>query len=238
PLSALSPVDPQGSFQDGKGIRKQIQVEDVTGFIDFAKHKVGISEQTALAEVMKTLSNEISPSILGSINRTHSLIRLLSDGLLKMHKTKLEEAQAKQIIENLTEKLFSHQHLIGRNEAKNIIGFKNIIDYATPNEEKLIRESFEHYIAEMQLDKQFNPEQFIQPEESMKKITVKRAVIQSSAGEDDFLTDYVIQRIPDPNAPMPFGIRVDNARWEEITDKNLSEGKKKEEVKKSASSKK
>ena len=235
PLSSLSPVDPQGNFSDGKGIR-QIQVEDVTGFIDFAKNKVGISEQNALAEVMKTLSNEIPPSILGSINRAHSLIRLLSDGLLKMHKTRLEESQSKQIMENLTEKLFSHQHLIGRNEAKYNVGFKNIVDYATEEEEKLIRECFDYYKEELQLESPFNPAGLLQTETS-KTVTIKRAVIQSSIGEDAFLSDYIIQKIPDPNSPKPFAIRIENQRWEEIKKPSLSAQLKGKEVKKDASSK-
>jgi hypothetical protein len=233
PLSSLSPVDPQGNFQDGKGVR-QIQVEDVTGFVNFAKNKVGISEQNALAEIMKILSNEIPPSILGSINRTHSLIRLLSDGLLKMHKKKLEKSQTKQIIENLTEKLFSHQHLIGRNEAKHEVGFKNTVDYATYKEEKIIRECFDYYKNELQLEKQFNPAELIQTE-ATKTVTIKRALIQSSAGEDAFMTDYIIQKTPDPGSPKPFAIRVENQRWTEIQKSNLSAGKQVKEAQKDAS---
>ncbi len=214
PLSALSPVDPQGNFMVGNE-RKQVQIGDVTGFIDFAKSKVGISEQGALAEIMKTLSVEIPPSVLGSVNRTHSLIRLLSDGLIEMHRKRLAKSQKKEIIENLTEKLFSHQHLIGRHEAKYNIGFKSIIDYATVREEKLIRDCFEYYKNEIQLEQSFNPAEILQSETN-KTVTLKRAIIQSSVGEDAFLSDYIIHRIQEPNAPKPFEIRIENQRWEEI----------------------
>lgn len=224
PLSSLSPVDPQGSFQSGQE-RKQIQVEDVTGFIDFAKTKVGISEQSSLAEVMKLLSSEIPPSVLGSVNRTHSLIRLLADALLNLHGKKLEEAQKKQIIESLTEKLFSHNHLIGRYEAKFNVGFKSIVDYAKIEEETLIRECFDYYKDEIQLEKFFAPEEIIKDKPS-ETLQLKRAIIQSSVGEDAFTTNYVIQRVQDPNAPKPFAIRLENQRWVEISAKAIKEVKK------------
>lgn len=217
PLSSMSPIDPQGAFQLGQE-RKQIQVEDVTGFIDFAKGKVGIGEQGPLAEVMKLLSSEIPPSMLGSINRTHSLIRLLADALLTLHRKKLEEAQKRQIVESLTEKLFSHQHLIGRREARFNIGFKDIIDYADDGQEKLIRECFDYYKKEIQLEKIFDPEEIVR-DETNGVLILKRAIIQSSVGEDAFVTRYVIQRIQDPNAPKPFAIKMENQRWEEINAK-------------------
>lgn len=234
PLSSLSPVDPQGSFQVGQE-RRQIQVEDVSGFVDFAKNKVGISEQGALAEVMKTLSNEIPPSVLGSVNRTHSLIRLLGDSLLKTRKSKLEKSQAKQIIGNLTEKLFSHQHLVGRREAKYTVGFKNTVDYATPEEEKLIKECFDYYKNEIQLTSIFKPGDMLQGN-SRKTITIKRAIVESSIVQDAFLTDYIIERVQDPNAPKPYSIRVKNQRWEEIQEVRKSK-KVRKGVKKSAKAK-
>lgn len=215
PSSFLSPTDPQGSFLDGQE-RKNIQVEDVVGFIDFVKNKIGVTEQNALAEVTKVLSSQIPPSILGSINRTHSLIRSLAEKMLRLHKLKLEEHQIKVIVENLTEKLFSHQHLIGRNEAKNKIGFKKLIDYTDAQEEKTIRNIFEYYVNQMQLNTTFDPERIIK-DKTEESIDIKRAIIQSSAGEDAYTTTYKIQKIQEPSAPKPFTVSLMDKGWNEIS---------------------
>lgn len=216
PSSFLSPIDPLGSFKLGQE-RKNIQIEDVSGFIDFAKTKIGISEQGSLSEVMKLLSSEIPPSVLGSVNRTHSLIRSLAGKMLKLHKTKIDEHQIRQIIENLTEKLFSHHHLIGRNEAKTAVGFKNIIHYATPDEEKDIREIFKYFVDLMQLGTIFNPSEFVSGRILESNLELKRAIIKSSVGEDAFISNYKIQKVQDPTAPKPFNVFSINKGWSEIT---------------------
>ncbi len=216
PSSFLSPIDPLGSYRLGKE-RKNIQIEDVTGFIDFAKTKVGVSEQNSLSEVMKLLSAEIPPSVLGSINRTHSLIRSLAEKMLRLHKIKIDENQVKQIIENLTEKLYSHRHLIGRNEAKTAVGFKNIICYTTPDEEKEIKEIFGYFVNSMQLDKAFNPSELVSGTSLETNFELKRAIIKSSKGEDAYMTDYKIQKIQEPTAPKPFNISFVDRGWNEIS---------------------
>jgi len=222
PLGFLSPIDPQGSFPNGQE-RKNVQIEDVTGFVSFAKGKIGLTEQSGLSEVMKVLSTEIPPSVLGSVNRTHSLIRLIADGMLKMHKTKVEDSQAKTIIENLTEKLFSHQYFIGRREAKDIIGFKDLIDYPQEKEEKLIRDIFRFYRNAMLLDEPFEAGKLLGDNQSL-TYKVKRAVIQSSVGEDSFMTDYLIQKDQNPTSPRPFSIRKENQGWNEV---KIEQNKKK-----------
>lgn len=214
PVSYLSPIDPQGSYVVGNQ-RREIQVEDVTGYVNFMKDKVGLTEQNALAEAMKALSAEVPPSIIGSINRAHFLIRNLATNLLKSHKTSLEETQVKLIVENLTEKLYSHKHMISRREAKKVIGFKSMIDYATIEEETLIRDIFSYFSEEMQLNVLFNPLLLLGDDEA-KEFSLKRGIIKSSVGEDAFLSDYVIQR--QPQNPQPFAINLNERGWEEINE--------------------
>ena len=213
PLSVLSPIDPQGSFRVGQEAR-QIQVEDVTGFVEFAKSKVGIAEQSSLAEVMKILSSEIPPSVLGSVNRAHSLIRLLADKLLRAHKNPLEEHQIKSIVESLTEKLFTHTHLIGRVEAKEKLGFKDLVEYASDSEEKLIRNVYAHYEDLLKLKEPFEPGNIL-GERTEDLVTEVRAIIESSVGSDKFTADYKIEKIPDPASPKPFAIKIENVGWKE-----------------------
>ena len=79
PYSHLSPIDPAAEFTDvEKKQQKRIEIEDIIGYIKFAKEKIGIKSQTTLGEIMKELSKEINPTMLGSSNRIHSLIRSLA----------------------------------------------------------------------------------------------------------------------------------------------------------------
>lgn len=209
PLSILSPVDPQGSFKVGQDVR-QIQVEDVTGFVEFAKGKVGVSEQGSLGEIMKLLSSEIPPSVLGSINRVHSLIRNLADKLLRTHLNQLEDHQIKTIAENLTEKLFAHTHLIGRKEAKERIGFKDLIDYATDAEERLIRNIHNSYKTLLMLDEAFNPANLL-GDNTEAELSVTRAIIDSPVATNVFVTNYKIEKTQDPI--RPFNIKKEDIGW-------------------------
>ncbi len=214
PMSYLSPIDPQGNYEV-QGQRRAIQVEDVTGFVNFAKNKVGINEQGSLSEIMKMLSVEVPPSVLGSINRTHSLIRLLATNLLKRHKVKLEDHQIKSIVETLTEKLFSHSHLINRCEAKKQIGFKKIISYASTKEEGLINDIYDHYVRKMQIDKPFKPDEIVgaAPTGTLK---LARGVIKSSTREDNYITEYTFTKNTNPGIPQPYAIAINDHGWEKI----------------------
>jgi hypothetical protein len=123
PLSQLSSVDPTGVFVRG-GKKKEVSVEDIQSYIEFAKEKIGIAESQPLSEVLRLLTNEISPQILGSINRTHSLIRRIARLMLQFHlKEPKCETQISEIVDNLTEQLYSHTHMINRREARDNVGF-------------------------------------------------------------------------------------------------------------------
>ncbi len=214
PLSQLGPIDPIGTFPVAEGKKEEIHIEDVTGFIDFAKEKIGIKEQDALAEVMKKLSEQIKPSILGSINRTHSLIRKLGEKMLKLHKKKIEEKQIQKIVENLTKKLFSHQHLINRAEAKNTIGFGEIIQYAKPKEEKLINEILGHYQGKLELNKEFNPAMILKRDDIEKEYTLTRAIIHSAKQESNFVSKYKIIKVPSPKGKVAINVFPFYNAWE------------------------
>lgn len=214
PLSQLSPIDPIGTFQVSKDTKTSISIEDVTGFISFAKEKVNISKQDNLTEVLKKLSDEIKPSILGSINRTHSLIRELSRKILKLHKNKMKDTQIQKIIENLTEKLYSHQYLINRNEAKNIIGFEEIIQFTNPDEENLINTILNYYQVQLEINKDFNPIEILKTDIE-KEYSLIRAVIKSAKQENNFVSKYKIIKLPAPEGQININVNPIYNKWEE-----------------------
>jgi len=119
----LGPIDPtlvKATIGEGAIPQQEISVEDVNSFLSFVKEKANINDQSALAEIVGSLVNQISPLTVGSVNRQNSHIRLVARKLLTSRKEKMDEEKINSIIETLTEKIYSHGHGIGRKEAKDI----------------------------------------------------------------------------------------------------------------------
>lgn len=119
----LGPIDPtleKGAQGEAGGVPQSISVEDVNSYISFIKERANITDQSALAQAVSILANNLTPLILGSVNRQNSHIRLVARKLLTARKEKLDEAKINSIIETLTEKIYSHGHAIGRKEAHEI----------------------------------------------------------------------------------------------------------------------
>lgn len=196
PLSMLSPVDPSGHFKrEGKQI--DIQVEDVQGFIDLAKEKIGIAEQQALTEVLRSLVGKFDPDILGSLNRTFALIRRLSENLLRLHLKEMKNInQVEQIVENMTQKLFSHNHMITRKEAKDAIGFGEMIEFASEDEERIANDIRDAYFKEMEINIPFDPKKILKDKES-ELYTANRAFLESENLSHVFATEFSIKKEAD-----------------------------------------
>jgi len=119
----LGPIDPtlvKATIGEGSIPQQEISVEDVNSFLLFVKERANINDQSALAELVGGLVNQISPLTLGSVNRQNSHIRLVARKLLTSRKEKMDEEKINSIIETLTQKIYSHGHGIGRKEAKDI----------------------------------------------------------------------------------------------------------------------
>jgi len=118
----LGPIDPTLVKMMGEtaGPPQEISVEDVNSYISFIKERANINDQSALAQVVSILANNLTPLTLGSVNRQNSHIRLVARKLLTVRGEKLDEAKINSIIETLTEKIYSHGHAVGRKEAQEI----------------------------------------------------------------------------------------------------------------------
>lgn len=191
PLSLLSPVDPTGTFVVNNQ-QRSIQVEDVAGFVEFAKEKVGLKNQVAITEILKSLVSDTPPQVLGNINRTHSLIRQLVDKLLDLHVKKVSAEQKDKIKSTLTEKLYSHQHLINRKELVEI-GFNDLIEELATEDESLLLGVFEYFSNKMELAETFDPATRLGNEASC-QFTLPRAIIASEKLCHTFLSQYSIER--------------------------------------------
>lgn len=214
PYSFLSPIDPAANIQNENNQKRKFEIEDVIGYIDFVKEKIGITEQQALCEIMKDLTKEIQPTLLGSFNRTHSLVRRIAKELLSSHAEPTSERQAKEIIDNLVQKLFSHDHLISRKEAK-CIGFDNLIEYPNKETETAITNLFKNYSKMLELENDFNPVSEIGKVDK-KEIDLTRAVVHSKNVKYSFQTKCLVQKVVDPAGNQQFAMNFITQKWNKI----------------------
>lgn len=213
PFSLLSPVDPSGELPMGEKTKRNIQIEDIAGFINFTKERYGIKKQELLIESLKILSEEIPPTFLGSINRTQNLIGSLTERLLDLHNQKLSKEIRDKVVNKMTKDLFAHNHFINRREAKEEIGLGSIIHYASEAEEKLINSIFDLYKRRMQLDRTFNIQGFLgdSPERTL---TLNRLIIESRVMTYTLMSKYKVSKNEDR-----YNILDTSSTWEKSTHK-------------------
>lgn len=186
-LSELSPIDPSTANvfnpQDSQNPQNKIpiSVEDVMAYFDLAKNKFGIKNDEELSHIFNKFveSNpQIHPLALGNVNRIHNLIRVLAKRLLKSHKIPLQEKRIGKIVDYFTEKLYSHQYLIGRKEAKEDLGLKTV-QYASSVLSKAMTDVYGEYKREMELGTLWNPENELGLNTMQNKKDYKIAFIES-----------------------------------------------------------
>ena len=122
----LGPIDPSlhlgghGAEKPLKLVLNELGVEDVAGYIRFLRDRVGLTDQEPLSRLMQILAQELTPALLGNIERIYSHIRLVANKLLSLHRPPFDQEHITRAIEALTEKTYLHGHGIGRNEAREI----------------------------------------------------------------------------------------------------------------------
>lgn len=177
--SELGPIDPtlvRMTAGESASPPQEISVEDVNSYISFIRDKANINDQSALAQTVSILANNLSPLTLGSVNRQNSHIRLVARKLLTSRNEKLDEAKITSIIETLTEKFYSHGHAIGRKEAQEI-GLP--IERASEDLEKALWELYLKYEEFLALTENIDPILTLGANENIKKENVPIAVIES-----------------------------------------------------------
>jgi len=187
-LSEISPIDPSTANvfnpQDPQNAQNRIpiSVEDVMAYFDLAKNKFGIKNDEELSRIFNKFveaNPQIHPLALGNVNRIHNLIRMLAKRLLKSHKAQLKEDEIEKLVDYFTEKLYSHQYLIGRKEAKEDLGLKSV-QYADSALSKAMTDLYEEYKKEMDLGTLWNPENELGLNAMQNKKDYKIAFIESS----------------------------------------------------------
>jgi hypothetical protein len=191
----LGPIDPtlvKATIGEGALPQQEISVEDVNSFISFIKDRANINDQSALAQMVGTLINQISPLTLGSVNRQNSHIRLAARKLLTSRKEKMDEEKINAIIETLTEKMYSHGHGIGRKEAKDI-GLQII--FPDDNTEKMIWQLYLQYEDFLKLNEPVHPEIELANDENKILEDLSIAVIESPKKLHVFKTHVELKKV-------------------------------------------
>jgi hypothetical protein len=204
-LSELSPIDPSTanvfnpSDPNNPQNKVPISVEDVMAYFDLAKNKFGIKNDEDLTKIFNKFieSNpQIHPLALGNINRIHNLIRILAKRLLKSHNSPMSEENIDEIVDNFTEKLYSHQYFIGRKEAKEDLKIETV-QYADDNLSEAMTELFDVYKDEMKFGLPWNPENELGENNMQNKIDYKIAYIESRdlSNHFEFSVEYKKQQV-------------------------------------------
>jgi hypothetical protein len=192
----LSPIDPslvRAANREATSPPSEISVEDVSSYISFMRERANITDQSALAQVVSQLANHLTPLTLGSVNRQHSHIRLVARKLIMSRKEKIEESRVGNIIESLTEKMYSHGHAIGRSEA---IDLGLSVDKPNEDLEMLIWNLYQEYEQLLQLAEPIDSEGLLTKEnkEELAMANIPLAVLESIPKLDIYELNAVYRR--------------------------------------------
>ena len=232
-LSELSPIDPSTANvfnpADPANVQNKIpiSVEDVMAYFDLAKNKFGIKTDEDLTKVFNKFveaNPQIHPLALGNVNRIHNLIRILARRLLKSHNSSMKESDIDNIVDLLTEKLYSHQYIIGRKEAKEEIGLSTVV-YANDAIAKLMTDLYDEYRKEAGLGASIWSPEFELGALNQTQKQYKIAFVETAKSLDyfgvtlDFRRQQVMVPQMTPNGPIQVpqeqvGFRVVKQGWE------------------------
>jgi Serine dehydrogenase proteinase len=220
-MGQLSPVDPTINSPFNPVLPGQIpgttpqflpvSVEDVIGFIDLLREEGKLKEETSLTELLKALASDIRPLALGSVYRAKKLIGMLARNLLAIHMGPEDEAKIEKIVETLTRKLYSHDYLIGRREAKEID--LKVADCPEDLEERIMQ-LLDDYSKEMELNTPYNQDETL-GNQNTRVTQFDRAFIETADRTYVFRTKREIKRLK----TVQQGIQVEG-----FQEKTLQEG--------------
>jgi hypothetical protein len=161
PMAVLSPTDPSFRHPFGPTDEHQnhlpISVEDVASYFALLKEDAGLTHHDELAPLVQVLAERVHPLALGHVKRFLSQSRMLATRLLALHMDATQDsAKIEQIVNNLIQNLYFHEHPINRHEVLNYLGISTV-EFPNKALEALMWELYCDYEADLQLDRPFDP---------------------------------------------------------------------------------
>jgi hypothetical protein len=203
--SVNSPFNPQVSGQQvnqGQLTLLPVPVEDCIAFLDLAKKEAGIKNDDDITKVFSHLVEKIHPLALGGVYRAREQIKMLSEKLLSINIK--DQTVRNKIIDTLTKSLYSHDYIISRSEAKDLIGLPVKTD---PKTVQCISKLFDQYMSDMELTVPFIPEIEKMKAEGLEGKTkvYYRAFVESEDLSYAFVTERKFEEftVTRPGIPFP-----------------------------------
>lgn len=214
-LGELGPIDPSVSNffnpidPNNPNARVPISVEDVFAYLALARERGNQIGEHEMNTVFMALSEKIHPLALGNIHRHYILIRNLAEKLLNLRQEPMSKVQVKEIIDLLTERLYTHSYIISRREAKDI-GLPII----QPNDEieELTSKLFKEYEKELKLLEPFSPEKILLPGEKEIEFEAVSGILESMEEVDNFIFYGTLQSITNNNQSM-INVNINEQHW-------------------------
>ncbi|MGH9424729.1 MAG: hypothetical protein ACRD2L_00235, partial [Terriglobia bacterium] len=142
--------------EQNTGRRLQINVEDVTAYVQFIKSTVGITHEDELVKAIEILAQKVHPLALGNVERFLSQSRMIARKILRTHMQDADDHIINDIVENMASKLYFHGHPINRQEAKDDLKLKVVTDLQ-PDLERSMWDLYKDFEAEFENQEAFNP---------------------------------------------------------------------------------
>ncbi|EMR75607.1 ClpP class periplasmic serine protease [Thermoplasmatales archaeon SCGC AB-540-F20] len=210
-MAQISPIDPSVSHPLGPAVEipgqpgskriAPVSVEDVNAYVDLAKKEIGLKAEESMTKVFEILSANVNPLVLGAVQRSREQIAFLSKTLLKQHSK--DDKNIENIVKTLTRERFSHNYLIGKKEAKDVLNL-NIVEPKKELDNNIIA-LYNEYKKMTQLDIPYNPEVFL-GQNTTKTGDFNRGIIESHNLTHLFRTKKEVKRVTVQQKGMPIPV--------------------------------
>ncbi len=208
-MGQLSPVDPtvtspfNPTLPAALGMPPQflpLSVEDVVGFMDLMREEAKIKEEASITEVVKALASDVRPIALGSVYRAKKQIGMLAKNLLRIHMSEQEQPKIEKIVATLTRELYSHDYLVGRKEAKELIGLK--VAECSEDFEKTMMDLYSNYAETLELNEPYNQD-VVLGNQTTRVVELDRAFIETMERTYVFRTKREVKRFKSMQQGVP-----------------------------------
>jgi hypothetical protein len=195
--ATLGPIDPSVNGMlnpqvviNNQQVRAPVNVEFINGYIEMAKNDLKIRNNSALADILINLSNQVHPLSLGEVHRIKAQIQMLARKLLKHQK--ISRKKQKEIINFLCKESGSHDYTIYRREAEEELGLN--VEKPDDSLYKIIKDIYDDIKIEMELDNPFDP-QLILAQKNSVDYSFHRVIIETvGGGSDVFISEGVLNK--------------------------------------------
>lgn len=122
PLAQLGPIDPHIAQRDSSasGNPPVISAEDIRAFQHMARTWFGIEDSQYNIQLLQLLCERIFPTSLTAFFRATQQVEAIVEQHLRVHMPASSPEQRQKIADYFTQGCYSHDHIITRNEAREI----------------------------------------------------------------------------------------------------------------------